>query len=59
MQPISLGLPIAQLCLTLIKPRCMQQAVKKTTQVLRLSLIVKTLSTDGDAKQTDETEIQY
>ena len=33
------------------------QAVKKFTQVLRLSLIVTTLSTDGDAKRTDETKL--
>ena len=33
------------------------QAVKKSTQFLRLSLIVTTLSTDGDAKRTDETKL--
>ena len=36
---LSLGLHIAQLCLTLLEPSC-TQAVKKSIQVLRLSLTV-------------------
>ena len=33
------------------------QAVKISTQILRLSLIVTTLSTDGDAKRIDKTKL--
>ena len=33
------------------------QAVEKSTQFLRLSLIVTTLSKDGDAKRTDKTKL--